>query len=90
MCLHNKKNKFWQKYSKVGKIRKILLFYSKNSSFSKFCILGTFGLGHNIWSPGIPRLPRTWEIIQKVSTFLFMSIAISHCSATVNNPCLPS
>ena len=48
------KNKFWHKLWKFRKTGKIPLFYSKNSSFSKFCIVGTFGLGINSWFPGIP------------------------------------
>ena len=34
--------------------------------FSKFVILGTFGLGLNIWFPGIPRHQLTRKITQKV------------------------
>ena len=38
----------------------------------KFCILGTFGLGPNIWVFGIPRHQVIWERCQKVSIGLLV------------------
>ena len=46
--------------------------------FSKFSILGTFGLGLTIWFPGIPKHQPTWKIFQKVPTgFSYVESQIS-------------
>ena len=54
----------------TGNLKKLKNTYiftvNQHILFSKFGILGTFGLGLTIWFPGIPRHQLTWEKIQKV------------------------
>ena len=45
--------------------------------------MGTFGLGHDIRFPGIPRHHPTWEKVQKVPPGFGVSFQLSHWSARV-------